>query len=1052
MSAQSRVGVTIEERYRLQEEIGRGRLSTVYHALDAADGDASVAVKLLDTQHPDGLKQELFKRETAALKRLRHPNIICLQQSGWSYTEKCFYLVLDYVPYSLERYMEDEPGPQLDNFNPYRAIRELAGAVAHSHARGVVHRDIKPSNVLIGENGQPRLADFGISKLLDQLTTGETLAKYWSGGYASPEQRMSVLAGPESDIYSLGAVFYRLLSNRTPPPEGPTPDLMDEMNEPIQLRNVLKRMLEADPKRRGYSGSSLVESLETITRQVESLPRHYLVLTNTAVNSLEKEGYITDRDSASRTVQENLGATTQNEVHIRQDPYKPGNIQILGDSLRLICAPHNGSALKVITIHAPHVSSLAKDRDNAMPYRAIWELTQEPPPDGDGSLNNLLAALDAHQKENTDTQKRRRSRLEFIQQWLDALNDRERHLRGQRLEYESVDETRNGMRFTLAKPPPDDLEWPDDSPLVVETSNGRSTDVVVGDLIDIRGTLVSVAKPDRRVAKDDIPRKGKLALDRIQARTSIRRQISASYDFLSGQTVNPKMADAVVDPAKATRMPEPVLDFYQDWLSVDKKAAVSRAVASNELFLIRGPPGTGKTAVIAEIALQILKRDPGARILLSSQSNVAVDHAMAKIGKAASMDMQMIRLGRDEKIGSRGGSWTIARRAEACNKSVRDGCNAVIGELKRLERSYKASMDNLPGQAATPAPHDGDGRSDIGARLFQSQRTREILSAWVRVAGLAPDFSRLIVEQSNVVGATCLFSGGRGMPEADFDWVIIDEAGRATLPETLVPMVKAERAILVGDERQLPPMIDDFKDAQRIPAANNDRLDKSLFQSLVEEADSDHTASLSTQYRMHPAIGRLVSEVFYEGKIKQGTEDSCRVDGWMRKPVTWLSTSGMRSHTEVRSGQSFANPAEARLILQNLEDLERRGKSLTVGVISGYSAQVRQLLNTIRPNGTRWRRLKIEIATVDSFQGRECDVVVYSTVRSNPKRQIGFQKDYRRINVALSRARDVLVIVGDAAMMRNAMSNQGNPFAAVLRYLESHREDCDITNVPQVRK
>ena len=323
----------------------------------------------------------------------------------------------------------------------------------------------------------------------------------------------------------------------------------------------------------------------------------------------------------------------------------------------------------------------------------------------------------------------------------------------------------------------------------------------------------------------------------------------------------------------------------------------------------------------------------------------------------------------------------------------------------------------------------------------------------MRVAGLAPDFGRLIVEQSNVVGATCLFSGGRSMPEADFDWAIIDEAGRATLPETLVPMVKAERAILVGDERQLPPMIEDFKDAQRGPAANNDRLDKSLFQSLVEEADANHTASLSTQYRMHPAIGRLVSEVFYEGKIKQGTEDSRRVDGWMRKPVTWLSTSGMRGRAEVRSGWSFANPAEARLILQNLEDLERRGESLTVGVISVYSAQVRQLHNTIRPNnGTRWRRLKIEIATVDSFQGRECDVVIYSTVRSNPGRQIGFQKDYRRINVALSRARDVLVIVGDAAMMRNAISGQENPFAAVLKHLASHKEDCDITNVQQVRR
>ena len=129
------------------------------------------------------------------------------------------------------------------------------------------------------------------------------------------------------------------------------------------------------------------------------------------------------------------------------------------------------------------------------------------------------------------------------------------------------------------------------------------------------------------------------------------------------------------------------------------------------------------------------------------------------------------------------------------------------------------------------------------------------------------------------------------MPEADFDWAIIDEAGRATLPETLVPMVKAARAILVGDERQLPPMIDDIGHTERGQASGNDQLDKSLFQSLVEEADSKHVASLSTQYRMHPAIGRLISAVFYDGKIKQGTKDSRRIDGWISKPVTWLSTS-----------------------------------------------------------------------------------------------------------------------------------------------------------------
>ena len=1044
----SRVGITIEERYLLQEKIGRGRLSSVYLALDAADGDAPVAVKLLDTRHPDKIKQELFERETAALKRLQHSNIIGLRQSGWSDAQKCFYLVLDYVPYSLEKYLEGHSGPQSDNFNTYRAVRELAGAVAHAHARGVVHRDIKPSNVLIDERGRPKLADFGISKLLDQLTTGETLEKYWSPGYASPEQRTSQPAHPESDIYSLGAVFYHLISGQEPPPEGPTPDLVDEINELPQLRRILKKMLETDPAKREYMGSSLVESLETITRQVESLPRHYLILTRSAISDLVKEHYTKDPDSAGEIIQENLGASGRNEVHILQDQRKSDQIRILGDSLRLVCAI-DGGALTVVAAHAPHVSILARDRDNAMPYRAIWEIIHDQPPDQNSEdMDNLLAALAVHQKENTTFRERRNSRWKFIQQWLDALNERKRRMDDQALEYKSVDKTPDGLKFTLVKPPPDDLEWTDDSPVAVQKSE-KQRSMPVGNLVYVQGMVVSVAGSDRRATQGTIPKKGQLVLDQIQVQASISRLIGASYNFLSGQIHNPKLADVVADPSGATRMPEPVLDFYQDWLSDDKKAAIKKAMASNELFLIRGPPGTGKTVVIAEIALQILKRNPDARILLSSQSNVAVDHAMSRIGKAAKTNAQMIRLGRVTKIGSGVADWTVERRAEAWNQKIRGKCAKVMDELKRQERHHKNAA-NPSGQASR------DGGADHKEELVRTQKTRGILSDWVRVAGLASDFKRLIVEQSNVVGATCLFSGGKKMPKADFDWAIIDEAGRATLPETLVPMAKAERAILVGDEHQLPPMIDEFKDVQPGRAASGGGLDKSLFQSLAEDADSGHTASLSTQYRMHPAIGRLISEVFYKGKIKQGTKDIRKVKGWMKKPVTWLSTSSVPNRMEVRSGHSYANHVEARLIFQKLQELERlwkRDERLTVGVISGYMAQVNQMRRTIAPsNHARWRHLRIEVATVDSFQGRECDVIIYSTVRSNPKRQIGFQRDYRRINVALSRARDLLVVVGDDYMMRNALSAQNNPFAAVLGHMRSHGADCDIIRAGPVKK
>ena len=366
--------------------------------------------------------------------------------------------------------------------------------------------------------------------------------------------------------------------------------------------------------------------------------------------------------------------------------------------------------------------------------------------------------------------------------------------------------------------------------------------------------------------------------------------------------------------------------------------------------------------------------------------------------------------------------------------------------------------------AGTTGPGSGESTDPAMGELEKLREQRRILTDWTRVVGLTPDFQELIGRSSKVVAATCLFSGNRGSGRPEdrltFDWVIVDEAGRATVPEVLIPIVKAERAILVGDERQLPPMLDEMTSEEMASGTaegleEESRLDRSLFQSLVEqmtESGGNHIASLTKQYRMHPAIGNLISTVFYEGHLQNGNERPRRLPTlqWLPAPVTWVSTSSDPNRGETRAGLSFASPIEANTILDILEKLRDRrsasGRKLSVGVISGYSAQVEHLTTRIDPdNGSRWSSLDIEVATVDSFQGRECDVVIYSTVRSNRDRRIGFLKDYRRINVALSRARDRLVIVGDNMMMESAtIGSEANPFASVLEYMRSHESECKV--------
>ena len=425
------------------------------------------------------------------------------------------------------------------------------------------------------------------------------------------------------------------------------------------------------------------------------------------------------------------------------------------------------------------------------------------------------------------------------------------------------------------------------------------------------------------------------------------------------------------------------------------------------------------------------------------------------------------------------------RECERRYEIVQSGRNRTLlmmrvnEQMEDIQARLKDRFDELSQILALPVEYNGANAEEVleqiirafasppsenhdmaapGDDLNRIQETRSIIEEWMQVAGQTRDMHRLIVEQSSVVGATCLYSGGKRMPEANFEWAIVDEAGRATVPEVLVPIAKSERVILVGDERQLPPMVDAgiaSEDTDEI--LDDSPLDMSLFQTLVEQAEREgqwHLASLRRQYRMHPAIGNLISQAFYDGKLEQGLNASDFQEyGWLNRPVSWLSTSTLPERAESPRGQSFENRVEAERMARWLEDFEnqcrQRGLRPSLGVISGYQAQVELLRRIIDPeNTTRWQNLQTEVATVDSFQGRECDVILYSTVRSNQQYNIGFLRDYRRINVALSRARSVLVIVGDDFMMRSAGVGRGeNPFASVLEHIRLHPDECEIVPV-----
>jgi hypothetical protein len=241
-------------RYKLIKRIGDGHMSEVYQAEDTKHGNTIVAVKLLNTLHKDMIKQEMYLRETRALELLEHPNIIKHLDYGWSDEQRCHYIVLEYLPHTLV----DEIAMHSDSSDQewcWPLMRDITDALVHAHSKKIIHRDLKSTNILISESGMPKLTDFGISLLRFEMRTGVTLSSFWSEGFAAPEQRNMQETTVQSDIYSLGCVFYHMLSRREPPAGGLTQQDIQALNLRPLVQLMFERMLDPEARNRFESAA-----------------------------------------------------------------------------------------------------------------------------------------------------------------------------------------------------------------------------------------------------------------------------------------------------------------------------------------------------------------------------------------------------------------------------------------------------------------------------------------------------------------------------------------------------------------------------------------------------------------------------------------------------------------------------------------------------------------------------------------------------------------------------------------------------------------------------
>lgn len=1149
--------IVLGGRYGLADRIAEGTMSYIFIAEDLRQENNRVAVKVLDGGSPEGLGEVMFDRETTALARLNHPNIVHIIHHGFAPELQSFYIVLEYLPRSLMDEIAQRP-PGRDDEWSIPLFRQLAEAIDYAHGKNVIHRDLKPGNVLLSSDGVPKLTDFGISRMKDRLARGRTVAHFRSLGYASPEQRLGKPCDERSDLYSLGVLFYHVLTREEPPDEGLSPSIADALDVHPNIRRLIKRMIDPEPGRRPGTALEVTRALRSAERQSIPPPKCVLVISRNARAQLIEHG--ADPSALEIWLVDQLGSPDDAPPSVL---FSSGGLTLLTEWLRLRCERQpQSSLLEIVSVDTPHMASLVEHRERALAPRIAWqpilfEVSEVPLADREESnktLDDLFDSLRQYIELQRDERARTGSRRDFVATWERVLQLRRNLIReaGGPLAYTSVDEGPDTLRFNMREVIPDNHSWDEEASLAVQTDGQRLQ--LVGTLSRIAGTQIVVSRPPRDatyagIADRAIPPEGMLQLFMAEEESSLNRQRGALRSLRYGETVNPQLVDILVDLRRATfDAPDDHVVFFQNTLEPEKQAAVRTALATRDLFLIQGPPGTGKTTVIAEIVLQILRSEPNARILVTSQSNAAVDNALDQIATMHNGEpLEIVRLGRDERIGQAGRDWLLEQRREQWRSEVvshcahvidalrvppegqfaadatppedLDLCRAWIEETRQWVVALKIDEDRLaaisPNETAAPAAEDDLSiareraalRATIDAYTSEiaddlvairdllalpnenrplNDPTREIdqllaavaarqesdatnpgthalralVSEWSEVFGRTQDFDVPILKRANIVAATCLTAGRRLVRSFEFDWAIVDEAARATAPEILVPLVQARRAILVGDERQLPPIVDKDLTPEQLEAADvtREELQTSLFETLVRAAERMHPEMvhmLRSQHRMHPAIGTLVSDVFYDGKLIHAadTERLAHDLPWLDCHVLWLSTSHERDRWDSRYGNSYKSQREATAIanfLQRVEESYRAtGMKRSVGVITGYTGQCALLTSLLSPmDRERWQALALDVATVDAFQGRQCDIVIFSAVRSNYQRTLGFLSDRRRLNVALSRARRLLVIVGDAEMLRQAEPDRpDNPFRDLLRYIMAHPTECRIDPV-----
>lgn len=571
---------------------------------------------------------------------------------------------------------------------------------------------------------------------------------------------------------------------------------------------------------------------------------------------------------------------------------------------------------------------------------------------------------------------------------------------------------------------------------------GRSevidTEISVGDMI-----LVSTDDPLRSDLTGTVTEKGarfiKVAFDKRVPKWAIKKKVRLDLyanditfrrmeDNLKHLSLKGKNALEYIlnerDPKK--NRPTPYISYIDENLNDSQKAAIENALSCENFYLIHGPFGTGKTRTLVELISQETRQKH--KVLATAESNAAVDNILERL--MDNKKLNLTRLGHPQRVSKHNITQTLAYKVE--NHKLNKKIKKIHKKIDNLIEKRKVHTKPTPQYRRGLGDYDilhfaskGKGARGVNSDKMKSMAkwieiNQEIDEAHDEIKRIENRMIKDIIDTSDVILATNSSAALESISRVKFDVAIIDEASQATIPSVLIPIAKAHRFILAGDHKQLPPTIISDRAGE---------LSKTLFEELIRMY-SHKSQLLNVQYRMNSLLMKFPNEEFYNNGLKSDSSvDDITINDILdgehdEEALLFIDTSSvdLEGETHLKDSKSIINNLEAEISVKLVQDYLNDGIDVDdIGIISPYADQVKIIQD----------QTPVEVKTVDGFQGREKEIIIISTVRSNENENIGFLRDLRRLNVAITRAKRKLIIVGNINTLK---TNQ--TYARLIKFCE----------------